>query len=255
MSATTFYALNTLEVRGEKLRGTANIESLILRARVAERVFGLRLVPEVGERITHLIDELFSLLNRHQGDAEQDDSIAAANTYLTQFEPYAQAQRDVRSARLSMQQTAQELDKSFTVVPLDPLDAVNLLAEQEQPADSTRMLQLEQASMLRDKLANLRDRELFFTLEGSSQVRNDWEMRMVELHPYMKNLAVRLEGAEQESLTQASLPLGEYRAAIDRFAASRAQVSDSQTAMNVAADKVIELLRQWAPRNCRLRRR
>ncbi|AHL74360.1 chemotaxis protein [Stutzerimonas stutzeri] len=242
VAATAFYALNTLEARGEKLRDVANIESLMLRARVAEKVFGLELAPEVGERVTHLIGELVSLLDGHQGDAGQDDSIAAANTYLTQFEQYAQAQRDARSARLSMQQTAQELGKSFTVVLLDQLDAVNLLAEQAQPADSTRMLQLEQASMLRDKLANLRDRELFFTLEGSSQVRNDWEMRMAELNAYMKNLAVRLEGAEQESLTQASAALGDYRAAFERFAASRAQATDSQTAMNVAADKVTELL-------------
>ncbi|MFP6850412.1 MAG: methyl-accepting chemotaxis protein [Pseudomonas sp.] len=242
VAATAFYALNTLEARSEKLRDVAAIESLMLRARVAEKEFGLELAPEAGERVTHLIGELVALLHRQQADAGQADSIAAANTYLSQFERYAQAQRDAREARMGMQRAAQGLGKSFTGVLLDQLDALTLLADAEQPADATRMLQLEQASMLRDKLANLRDSELFFTLEGSAQVRSDWEVRMAELQSFIKSLEMRLEGSERESLTQASAALGEYRAAFERFAASRSQASASQAAMNAAADKVSELL-------------
>lgn len=242
VAATAFYALNTLEARSEKLRDVAAIESLMLRARVAEKEFGLELAPEAGERVTHLIGELVELLHRQQADAGQADSIAAANTYLRQFERYAQAQRDAREARMGMQRSAQGLGKSFTGVLLDQLDALNLLADAEQPADATRMLQLEQASMLRDKLANLRDSELFFTLEGSAQVRSDWEVRMAELQSFIKSLEMRLEGSERESLTHAGTALGEYRAAFERFAASRSQASASQAAMNAAADKVSELL-------------
>lgn len=242
VAATAFYAFNMLEARSEKMRDVASVESLMLQARVAVKAFGLELAEEEAGKVAGLTGELVSLLQKLQADTEQGDSIEAASTYLAQFERYAQAQRDAREARLRMQQLAQALGERFTVVVLDQLDAVNLLAEQAQPADSVRMLQLEQASMLRDKLANLRDSELYFTLEGSTQVRNDWEARMMDLRSYMENLARRLEGVEQGSLAQASVALGEYRSAFERFAASRVQTTDSQAAMNVAADKVTELL-------------
>jgi methyl-accepting chemotaxis protein len=166
----------------------------------------------------------------------------AAKIYLAQFERYAQAQRDAREARLRMQQLAQVLGERFTVVMLDQLDAVNLLATRAQPANSVRMLQLEQASTLRDKLANLRDSELYFTLQGSTEVRNAWEARVIELRSYMENLELRLEGAERESLAQARAALDEYHAAFNGYAASRDQTSDSQAVMNVAAFKVSALL-------------
>ncbi|MDA7089224.1 methyl-accepting chemotaxis protein [Pseudomonas sp. SA3-5] len=242
VAATAFYAFNMLEARAEKTRDVASVESLMLQARVAVKAFGLELAEEEASKVAGLTGELISLLQKPPADTGQGDSLEAASTYLAQFERYAQAQRDARAARLRMQQAAQALGERFTVVVLDQLDAVNLLAEQAQPADSVRMLQLEQASMLRDKLANLRDSELYFTLDGSTQVRNDWETRMMDLRSYMENLARRLEGVEQESLTQASAALGEYRSAFGRYAASRTQTTDSQAAMNVAADKVTALL-------------
>lgn len=125
---------------------------------------------------------------------------------------------------------------------LDQLDAVNLLASRAQPADSVRMLQLEQASTLRDKLANLRDSELYFTLQGRPEDHNAWEARVIELRSYMENLELRLEGSERESLTQARAALDEYRVAFNGYAASRDQTDESQAAMNTAADKVSELL-------------
>ena len=242
VAATAFYALNALEERGEKMRDVVTIESLMLQARVEEKTFGLELAPEAADSVSRLTGELVSLLSEYQTDNDQRNPIEAANTYLEQFERYVQAQREARAARLRMQQLAQAVGERFTVVVLDQLDAVNLLVEQAQPADPVRMLQLEQASMLRDKLANLRDSELYFTLEGSASVRNDWEARMMELHSYMRNLALRLDDVEQDSLMQASTALDEYRVAFERFAASRTQATDSQTAMNVAADQVTELL-------------
>lgn len=61
----------------------------------------------------------------------------------------------------------------------------------------------------------LRDSELYFTLDGSADVRNAWEARAIELRSYMENLELRLEGAEWESLTQASAALAEYSAAFN----------------------------------------
>jgi methyl-accepting chemotaxis protein len=240
VAATGFYALNVLEARAEKMNDVASVESLLLQAQVSVKAFGLDLAEEEAKKVASLTGELVSLLEKSR--AGQGDSIQAAKIYLAQFERYAQAQRDAREARLRMQQLAQVVGERFTVVMLDQLDAVNLLASRTQPADSVRMLQLEQASTLRDKLANLRDSELYFTLQGSTELRNAWEARVIELRSYMENLELRLEGSARESLTQARTALDEYRTAFNGYAASRDQAAESQAAMNVAADKVSALL-------------
>jgi methyl-accepting chemotaxis protein len=239
VAATAFYAFNVLEARAVKMNDVAAVESLMLQAQVAVKAFGLELAEGEASKVASLTDELVSKLA--QSDA-QGDSVEAAKTYLAQFQRYAKAQRDSRAARMRMQELAQVVGERFTVVMLDQLDAVNLLASQQQPADSVRMLQLEQASTLRDKLANLRDSELYFTLQGTTEVRNAWEARVVELRSYMENLELRLEGSERDSLTQARAALAEYATAFNGYAASRDQASDSQTAMNAAADKVSDLL-------------
>jgi methyl-accepting chemotaxis protein len=240
VAATGFYALNVLEARAEKMNDVASVESLLLQAQVSVKAFGLDLAEEEARKVASLSGELVLLLEKSR--AGQGDSIQAAKIYLAQFERYAQAQRDAREARLRMQQLAQVVGERFTVVMLDQLDAVNLLASRTQPADSVRMLQLEQASTLRDKLANLRDSELYFTLQGSTELRNAWEARVIELRSYMENLELRLEGSERESLTQARTALDEYRTAFNGYAASRDQAAESQAAMNVSADKVSALL-------------
>lgn len=242
VAATAFYAFNVLETRARKMNDVAAVESLILQAQVAVKAFGLNLAEDEANKVAGLTAELVALLEKSQMDSGQGASKEATHDYLAQFERYAQAQRDAREARLRMQQLAQVVGERFTVVMLDQLDAVNLLASRTQPADAVRMLQLEQASTLRDKLANLRDSELYFTLQGSTEERNAWEARVIELRSYMENLELRLEGSERESMTQARTALDEYRAAFNGYAASREQTSDSQAAMNGAADKVSQLL-------------
>ncbi|MDE1165564.1 MAG: methyl-accepting chemotaxis protein [Pseudomonas sp.] len=242
VASTAFYAFNVLETRARKMNDVAAVESLILQTQVAVKAFGLNLAEDEAKKVTGLTTELVALLETSQMDSGQGVSIEATHHYLAQFERYAQAQRDARKARLRMQQLAQVVGERFTVVMLDQLDAVNLLASRAQPADAVRMLQLEQASTLRDKLANLRDSELSFTLQGSTEERNAWEARVIELRSYMENLELRLEGSERESLTQARTALDEYRGAFNGYAASREQTSESQAAMNGAADKVSQLL-------------
>jgi methyl-accepting chemotaxis protein len=242
VAATAFYAFNVLESRAERMNEVASVEALMLQAQVAVKAFGLDLAEEEANKVTGLIGELVTVLGKSREPAGQGASIEAVKMYQVQFERYALAQRNAREARMRMQQLAQVVGERFTVVMLDQLDAVNLLASRAQPADSVRMLQLEQASTLRDKLANLRDSELYFTLQGSLEVHNAWEARVIELRSYMENLELRLEGPERESLTQARVALDEYRVAFNAYAASRDQTADSQTAMNVAADKVSALL-------------
>jgi methyl-accepting chemotaxis protein len=242
VAATAFYAFSVLESRAQRMDEVASVESLMLQAQVAVKAFGMDLAEEEAGKVTALIGDLVAVLGKSRENAGQGASIEAVKMYQVQFERYALAQRNAREARMRMQQLAQVVGERFTVVMLDQLDAVNLLASRAQPADSVRMLQLEQASTLRDKLANLRDSELYFTLQGSLEVHNAWEARVIELRSYMENLELRLEGPERESLTQARVALDEYRVAFNAYAASRDQTADSQTAMNVAADKVSALL-------------
>lgn len=242
VAATAFYAFNVLHVRAEKMNQVAAVESLILQAQVAVKAFGLELAEEEANKVASLTGELVATLEKSSEAAEQSASIDAVKIYLEQFKRYAQAQRDARAARMRMQDLAQAVGERFTVVMLDQLDAVNLLAARSQPADNVRMMQLEQASTLRDKLANLRDSELYFTLQGTTEVRNAWEARVVELRSYMENLELRLEGAERDSLTQAKAALAQYSEAFNGYAASREQTRDSQAAMTVAADKLNALL-------------
>lgn len=242
VAATAFYAFNVLESRDERMNEVASVEALMLQAQVAVKAFGLDLAEEEANKVTGLIGELVAVMDKSREPVGQAASIEAVKMYQVQFERYALAQRNAREARMGMQQLAQVVGERFTVVMLDQLDAVNLLASRAQPADSVRMLQLEQASTLRDKLANLRDSELYFTLQGSLEVHNAWEARVIELRSYMENLELRLEGPERESLTQARVALDEYRVAFNAYAASRDQTADSQTAMNVAAGKVSALL-------------
>lgn len=242
VAATAFYAFSVLESRAQRMDEVASVESLMLQAQVAVKAFGMDLAEEEAGKVTALIGDLVAVLGKSRENAGQGASIEAVKMYQVQFERYALAQRNAREARMRMQQLAQVVGERFTVVMLDQLDAVNLLASRAKPADSVRMLQLEQASTLRDKLANLRDSELYFTLQGSLEVHNAWEARVIELRSYMENLELRLEGPERESLTQARVALDEYRVAFNAYAASRDQTADSQTAMNVAADKVSALL-------------
>lgn len=240
VAATAFFALQVLDERREAMRDAGAINDLMQQARIAEKTFGLELSIDAAERVAKRVDELVQYPN--DDGALGADTRAAAQRYLDQFNHYVSAQQDARSARLRMQQTAQALGERFTLVMLDQLDALNLLAEQAHPADPQRILQLEQASTLRDRLANVRDSELYFSLEHSEAVRSDWVTRMTELRSYMDSLARQLNGEERASLEQAREALEGYSRAFEGFASSRARARDSQAAMSDAADEVASML-------------
>ena len=236
VAATALYALHVLETRGEAIRELGSIRSMMLQARVAEKEFGLALAPASAEQVAAIAGQMLTALQQQ----DSSDSADTAQHYLAQFERYAQAQREARQARILMQQQAQAVGERFTAVLLDQLDAVGLLSEQALPTDALRMSLLEQASMLRDKLADLRDSELYFTLDSSAQAQNGWETRMTEMGSYIGGLERQLVGSEQESLEQARQALEAYRQAFEHFADSRLQAQASQTQMSSAAEQVSE---------------
>lgn len=80
-----------------------------------------------------------------------------------------------------MQILARTAGDSFTLLFLDQLDGLNTRLGQGTAPGSDQMVRLEQTAALRDKLAKLRDSELYYSLDGEERYRSDWEMSMSEL--------------------------------------------------------------------------
>jgi len=239
VAVTAFRSLGVLQQRGEQSRQESSIQALILRARIAEKAFALDLAPQRLEQVR----EAIGTLNR-QLDAERANSAVrtAAGTYLEQFLGYADSLRRAREARLRMQALAQTAGDSFTLLFLDQLDALNTRLGQGTPPSSDQMVLLEQTAALRDKLAKLRDSELYYSLDGEERYRSDWEMSMSDLLAAMQALA--LDEQQGESLQEASRALGDYRKAFLEFVDSRQQSAQSSTAMNAQTEQVSQLLTQ-----------
>ncbi len=239
VAVTAFRSLGVLQQRGEQSRQESSIQALILRARIAEKTFALDLAPQRLEQVR----EAIGTLNR-QLDAERANSAVrtAAGTYLEQFLGYADSLRRAREARLRMQALAQTAGDSFTLLFLDQLDALNTRLGQGTPPSSDQMVLLEQTAALRDKLAKLRDSELYYSLDGEERYRSDWEMSMSDLLAAMQALA--LDEQQGESLQEASRALGDYRKAFLEFVVSRQQSAQSSAAMNAQTEQVSQLLTQ-----------
>ncbi|MGF6403141.1 HAMP domain-containing protein [Pseudomonas frederiksbergensis] len=241
VAVTAFRSLGVLQQRGEQSRQESSIQALILRARIAEKAFALDLAPQRLDQVR----ETISTLNQ-QLDAEPANSAArasvrtAVSSYLEQFLGYADSLRRAREARLRMQTLAQTAGDSFTLLFLDQLDLLNTRLGQGTPPDSDQMVRLEQAAALRDKLAKLRDSELYYSLDGQERYRSDWEMSMSDLLAAMQ--ALDLGEQQGESLQEASAALGDYRKAFLEFVDSRKQSAQSSAAMNAQTEQVSKLL-------------
>jgi methyl-accepting chemotaxis protein len=241
VAVTAFRSLGVLQQRGEQSRQESSIQALILRTRIAEKAFALDLAPQRLDQVR----ETISALNQ-QLDAEPANSAArasvrtAVSSYLEQFLGYADSLRRAREARLRMQALAQTAGDSFTLLFLDQLDLLNTRLRQGTPPSSDQMVLLEQTAALRDKLAKLRDSELYYSLDGEERYRSDWEMSMSDLLAAMQ--ALDLGEQQGESLQEASAALGDYRKAFLEFVDSRKQSAQSSAAMNAQTEQVSKLL-------------
>ena len=241
VGVTAFHSLSLLGLRGEQLRTESWIQTLILQARVAEKEYALNLASLSQDQVRDAVERL----TRHFDDLSTQNSAEiamrdAASDYLKQFLSYADSLRQAREARLRMQTLAQTAGESFTLVFLDQLDALSAQQEQGTPADSGKLLLLEQTAALRDKLAKLRDSELYYSLDGDERFRSDWEMSMSDLLSSIQVL--NLGDQEKISLQAASNALGDYRKAFEQFVASRKQSARSSEAMSTQTQQVSELL-------------
>ena len=241
VAVTAFRSLGVLQQRGEQSRQESSIQALILRARIAEKAFALDLAPQGLEQVRETIGKLNQQLDEEPANSASGATVrTAVSAYLEQFLGYADSLRRAREARLRMQTLAQTAGDSFTLLFLDQLDALNTRLGQGTPPTSNQMVLLEQTAALRDKLAKLRDSELYYSLDGEERYRSDWEMSMSDLLAAMQ--ALDLGEQQGESLQEASTALGDYRKAFVEFVASRGQSAQSSAAMNAQTEQVSKLL-------------
>ncbi|MBS7425944.1 HAMP domain-containing protein [Pseudomonas syringae] len=243
VALTAFRSLGVLQQRAEQSRQESSIQALILRARIDEKAFALDLAPQRQEQVRETIKKLNQLLDDLPTNSATHTTVrTAVSAYLEQFLDYADSLRRAREARLRMQARAQTAGDSFTLLFLDQLDALNTRLGQGTPPSSNQMVLLEQTAALRDKLAKLRDSELYYSLDGEERYRSDWEMSMSDLLAAMQ--ALDLGEQQGESLREASTALGDYRKAFREFVDSRGQSAQSSAAMNAQTDQVSKLLAQ-----------
>ncbi|TNF83880.1 methyl-accepting chemotaxis protein [Pseudomonas sp. ICMP22404] len=243
VAVTAFRSLGVLQQRGEQLRQESSIQALILRARIAEKEFALDLASQHLDQVRETLEKLSQHLDvEPANDPARVPVRTATSAYLEQFLGYAGSLRRAREARLRMQSLARAAGDSFTLLFLDQLDGLNTRLGQGAPPNSDQMVLLEQTAALRDKLAKLRDSELYYSLDGEERYRSDWEMSMSDLLASMQTLDL---GEQQgESLQEASTALGDYRKAFIEFVDSRGKSAQSTAAMNAQTEQVSKLLAQ-----------
>jgi Methyl-accepting chemotaxis protein len=243
VAGTAFSSIALLQSRTERLRDDLQIQAKVLQARISEKEYAIGLQPEAESKVRAIIEAL-------QTELAKGDELArgkmrnAVVVYLKQFQEYTAALRELRNSRLKMQQLAANAGENFTGVFLDQIDAINLKTEAGNSPDAEQMNQLEQAADLRNKLARVRERELYYTESGDPHHRDDWEQGMSEVLAATKNLAIRVGQDGQESLQQALLALNQYRQAFDQFAVSRNQIAQTSEVMKKEGQYLGELLAQ-----------
>ena len=240
VAAIAFQSIGLLQARDQQTRADAATQAAILQARIAEKEFTMSLTPQAHEQVRASIEAL------HAGQDERPTQAAitsAADAYLQQFLRYAEALRQASAERQRMQERAQTVADSYIAVLFDQLDALNALLDNGATPSSEQLMQLELATALRDKLARLRNNELYFAMDGEERYRDEWEMGMSDLTASMETLALNLQGEqEQASFQTARSALADYRQAFQHFVASRQRAAQGSAAMAAETARVMQVL-------------
>lgn len=245
VALTAFNSLSVVQARSEQLQSKSKVQGLILQARLSEKDFALSLAPHTVELVRADIDAIDRQLLESRGDdGERNAMRSLSAAYLEQFIRYSDSLRQARQARLRMQERAKTVGDSFTGVFLDQMDLLNTELEKGGAPSAEQMLRLEQTAALFDKLAKLRNSELYYSLDGEERYRNDWETSMSDVLATMENLALNLGVQQQESLPIARSAFKDYREAFEQFVAERMQAGLSGTAMNAQTERIADLLAQ-----------
>jgi len=243
MALTAWYSVRVTQSSTTQLRELDRLKAGLAQARLAERDFGLLPSREAAAQVEDSLRQLqtgspIAFL----GEGFRHALAQSSEGYLTAFQAYAEARQQAIRARLRMQVLAETTGQRFSEVFLDQLDDINLNLEQHTLPEAQSMQQLEGAVALRERLANLRDSELYFSLDPQNRYRDDWVNRVNELTSALGSLSSQLDGDRRRALDEASAALAEYREAFLGFASSGEQALAQQLSMSVSAEQVTTVL-------------
>lgn len=245
VALTAFNSLSVMQARTEQVSHQSAIQTLILQARLSEKDFALSLAPQAVDLVRAAIDSLNrQLLEAQAQDGEGEGMQSSSKVYLEQFIRYSDSLRRAREARLRMQERAKTAGDSFTGVFLDQIDSLNTELEKGNVLSAEHMELLEQTSALQDKLAKVRNSELYYSLDTEERYRDDWETSMNFVLASMENLALKLGAQHQQSLQVARTAFKDYREAFEQFVAESALASLSGRAMDAETQQISALLAQ-----------
>jgi methyl-accepting chemotaxis protein len=242
MALTAWYSVRVTQSSTLQLRELDRQKAGLAQARLAEKDFGLLPSRESAAQVEDSLRLLQVGSTPHLGEGFRQALATSSDRYLKAFQAYAEARQQAIQARLRMQELAETTGQRFSEVFLDQLDDINLNLEQQILPDAQSMQQLEGAAALRERLANLRDSELYFSLDPQNSYRDDWVNRINELVSALATLSSQLEGDRRRALEEASAALTEYRKAFLGFASSGEQAMTQQVSMSVSAEQVTMLL-------------
>ena len=236
VAITAFTSIASLQQRSERLRAELQVQARVLQARIAEKDFALLLDERFAEQVQAIMAQL------QEGALGRNEKLApVAQGYLHEFEQYAQALRQLQAARIQMQRTARVASESFAAVFFDQLDALSSAAEQAADA-SEQLTLLEQSAALRDKLAQVRDSELNYSLDNDQNRLAEWEMGMSDVLAAIDTLALRVTEEGQTSLREARDALATYRQSFTQFADSRSRIVEAAAGMQKQSAELAGLL-------------
>ncbi|WP_256583275.1 methyl-accepting chemotaxis protein [Pseudomonas sp. Irchel s3b5] len=243
MALTAWYSVRVTQSSTTQLRELDRQKASLAQARLAERDFGLLPSRESAAQVEDSLRQLqVGPSLALSGEGFRQTLAQSSDRYLKAFQAYAEARYQAIRARLRMQVLAETTGQRFSEVFLDQLDDINLNLEQHQLPQAQSMQQLEEAVALRERLANLRDSELYFSLDPQNRYRDDWVNRVNELASALGSLNSQLDGDRRRALDEASAALAEYREAFLGFASSGEQAMAQQVSMSVSAEQVTMVL-------------
>lgn len=243
MGLAAWYALQASQASSARLSALEQLHAHLAQARQAEKDFALLASPESARQVEAALDALQGQVAEAQsGEAFERTLRERSGDYLQGFRAYAQARLQAQEARLQMQALAQSAGQRFAALFIDQLDDINAGLEAQRPPDEDAMQLLEDAAALRERLANLRDSELLFTLDPQQRYRDEWVNRISELDSALNSLAARVEGERRQSLSEAATALDDYRQAFLRYVSSGDRASTQQASMSNAARQAIQAL-------------
>ncbi|AWY39019.1 HAMP domain-containing protein [Pseudomonas putida] len=230
VAVTAFISITTLQQHSERLRGDLQVQAQVLQARIAEKDFALVLDERAAQQVRQTVEQLQAALSVDANSTRQEMA-SAAQAYVLQFEQYVKSLHQLHDARVGMQRMARVAAESFNAVFLDQLDGLSAGADGQARLATDQFALLEQSAALRDKLAQMRDSELSYSVDNDQSRRADWEMGMSDVLSTIDTLSLRVGDDGQASLKSAREALKDYRLAFAQFATNRDLIAQSKASM------------------------